>query len=125
MRCWRKRSGGWCCALADADLPLQQAGNFYDAVARYYGEIKKLAGDKHEAADTQAKLLSDRVFQLAADPTKTSGAPTPLKPVPKFEFAPLENALERLKKSAHAYDAAFGKNAAKLLAAGARRICWI
>jgi N-acetylated-alpha-linked acidic dipeptidase len=99
---------------SDAELPLQQAGNFYDAVARYYGEIKKLAGDKHEAADTQAKLLSDRVFQLSADPTKTSGAPTPLKTVPKFEFAPLENALERLKKSAHAYDSAFGKNAAKL-----------
>jgi N-acetylated-alpha-linked acidic dipeptidase len=99
---------------SDAELPLQQAGNFYDAVARYYGEIKKLAGNKHEAAEIQAKLLSDRVFQLAADPTKTSGAPTPLKPVPKFEFAPLENAIDRLKKSAHAYDDAFRKNAAKL-----------
>jgi N-acetylated-alpha-linked acidic dipeptidase len=99
---------------SDAELPLQQAGNFYDAVARYYAEIKKLAGNKHDAADTQAKLLSDRVFQLTADPTKTSGAPTPLKSVPKFEFAPLENAIERLKKSAHAYDDAFAKNAAKL-----------
>jgi N-acetylated-alpha-linked acidic dipeptidase len=99
---------------SDAELPLQQAGNFYDAVARYYAEIKKLAGNKHEAADTQAKLLSDRVFELAADPTRTSGAPTPLKPVPKFEFAPLENVIERLRKSAHAYDDAFAKNAAKL-----------
>jgi N-acetylated-alpha-linked acidic dipeptidase len=99
---------------ADSDLPLQQAGNFYDAMARYFGEIKKLAADKHEAADIQAKLLTDRAFQLAADPSKTSGSPTPLKPVPKLEFSPLENALDRLKKSAHGYDDAFAKNAAKL-----------
>jgi N-acetylated-alpha-linked acidic dipeptidase len=99
---------------ADSDLPLQQAGNFYDAMARYFGEIKKLAADKHEAADIQAKLLTDRAFQLAADPSKTSGSPTPLKPVPKLEFSPLENALDRLKKSAHGYDEAFAKNAAKL-----------
>jgi N-acetylated-alpha-linked acidic dipeptidase len=99
---------------ANSDLPLQQAGNFSDAVARYYGEIKKLAAEKHEKADTQAKLLADRGFQLAADPTKTSGPPTALKPVPKFELAPLENALERLKKSARAYDDAVRKNGASL-----------
>ncbi|MFL5236685.1 MAG: transferrin receptor-like dimerization domain-containing protein [Rhizomicrobium sp.] len=100
--------------MADSDLPLQRAGNFSDAVARYYGEIKKLAADKHEKAEIQAKLLADRGFQLAADPTKTSKPPTPLKTVPKFEFAPLENALDRLKKSAHAYDDTFAKNSAKL-----------
>jgi N-acetylated-alpha-linked acidic dipeptidase len=100
--------------LADADLPQQQAGNFYDAMARYYGEIKKLASDKHEAADTQAKLLTDKSFDLADDPTKSHGAPITLKPVPKLEFAPLENAIDRLKKSTHAYDDAFRKNSAKL-----------
>jgi N-acetylated-alpha-linked acidic dipeptidase len=109
-----KTIGRMVLRLANADLPVQQAGNFYDAVSRYYGEIKKLAGDKHEAAEIQAKLLSDRGFALAADPTKTSGAPTALKAVPKFEFAPLDNAIERLKKSAHAYDDAFGKKAARL-----------
>jgi N-acetylated-alpha-linked acidic dipeptidase len=46
----------------------------------------------------------------------------PLKPVPKFEFAPLENALDRLKKSAHAYDDAFRKNAAKLPAPAKARL---
>jgi N-acetylated-alpha-linked acidic dipeptidase len=99
---------------ADADLPLQQAGDFADTLARYYGEVKKLANDKREAAEIQGKLVSDRTFQLTADPTKTSGPPLPLKPVPTFELAPLENALDRLKKSAKAYDDAFAKNAAKL-----------
>ncbi len=99
---------------ADSDLPLQQAGDFADTLARYYGEVKKLANDKREAAEIQGKLVSDRAFQLTADPTKTSGPPLALKPVPKFELAPLENALDRLKKSAKAYDDAFAKNAAKL-----------
>jgi N-acetylated-alpha-linked acidic dipeptidase len=99
---------------ADSDLPLQQPGNFADAVGRYYGEIKKLAGAQHDAADLQAKLVSDHAFQLAADPTKTSGPPLPLKPVPKFDLAPLENAINRLKKSAQGYDSAFGRNAANL-----------
>ncbi|HEY1962635.1 MAG TPA: transferrin receptor-like dimerization domain-containing protein, partial [Rhizomicrobium sp.] len=93
-----------------------------DAVARYYGEVKKLAGDKHEAADTQAKMLADRAFQLTADPTKTSGAPVMLKPVPKFELAPLENAIARLKKSAQVYDSAVAKNAAKLPQQGKARL---
>ncbi|HUJ46178.1 MAG TPA: M28 family peptidase, partial [Rhizomicrobium sp.] len=77
---------------ADSDLPLQKAGNLATMVGRYLDEVKKLVKEKGEAADAQAKLLKDRAFQLVADPTKTSGVPTALKPVPKFEFAPLDNA---------------------------------
>jgi N-acetylated-alpha-linked acidic dipeptidase len=40
------------------------------------------------------------------DPTKTSGAPTPLGSVPHFNLAPLENAIDRLKKSSRDYDTA-------------------
>ena len=47
--------------------------------------MKKLADDKREEAATQAKLLRDSAFQLAADPTKTSGLPTALKPRADFE----------------------------------------
>jgi N-acetylated-alpha-linked acidic dipeptidase len=117
-----KTVGRMVLRLANADLPLQQADDFADAVGRYYGEIKKLAGTKHEAADIQGKMLSDRTFQLAADPTKTSGAPITLKPVPKFEFAALENAIDHLKKSAQAYDAAFAKSAPKLPAPAKARL---
>ena len=109
-----KTIGRMVLRIADSDLPVQQASNFAETMARYIGEIQKLAKDKREAADTQAKVLKDAAFKLAADPTKTSGVPTPLKPVPKFEFAPLENAVDRLKKSAKAYDDAFAKNATHL-----------
>jgi N-acetylated-alpha-linked acidic dipeptidase len=104
---------------ADADLPVQQAGDFADTISGYVTEVKKLADDKREAAQTQAKMLADHAFQLAADPTKSSGLPTPLLAVPKIDFAALDKAVARLKTSAAAYDAAFAKNALHL-APGAR-----
>jgi N-acetylated-alpha-linked acidic dipeptidase len=57
-------------------------------------------------------MLAGGAYRLADDPTKTSGAPTPLKGVPHFNLAPLENAIDRLKKSARAYDTALSVNGA-------------
>jgi N-acetylated-alpha-linked acidic dipeptidase len=68
--------------------------------------VKKLADNKRDAAEMQAKLFGINAFHLADDPTKTSGPPVKLKPVPHLNFAPLENAVERLKKSAKTYDEA-------------------
>jgi len=100
--------------LADTDVPVVQAGDFADTVAMYLGEVKKLADTRREAADIQAKALTDRVFEDTYDPTKTNGMPTALKPVPKFDFAPMDDAVKQLQKSAKAYDDAFAANASKL-----------
>ncbi|HXJ00255.1 MAG TPA: transferrin receptor-like dimerization domain-containing protein, partial [Micropepsaceae bacterium] len=97
---------------AEADVPVQRYGDFADTVSRYLDEVKKLADTKREAADAQAKMLSGNAYRLADDPTKTAGAPTPLKSVPHFNFAPLENAVDGLKKSAKAYDTALAANGA-------------
>ncbi|HEY6578684.1 MAG TPA: transferrin receptor-like dimerization domain-containing protein, partial [Rhizomicrobium sp.] len=106
---------GWLViSAAQSDVPLQQAGDFADAVASDLAAVKKLANEKRDQAKTQAALLHDRVFQLAADPTKSSGVPTALKPVPPIAFAPLDAAVDRLKKSAKTYDAAAAAHAAGL-----------
>jgi len=109
-----KTVGRMVIRAADSDLPIQRTGNFADTVATYVTEIKKLATDKREAAELQAKNLSDRVFELSADPTKSSAPPTALKPVPQIDFAPLDAAVTRLKASATAYDEALAKNGAAL-----------
>jgi N-acetylated-alpha-linked acidic dipeptidase len=110
---------GWLVlTVADADVPAQRATGFADAVSDYFDQVKKLADNKREEAETQAKLLRDRAFQLAADPTKSNGLPTVLDRVPHVEFAALEDAVDRLKRSAKAYDDALAKNASSL--AGAR-----
>jgi N-acetylated-alpha-linked acidic dipeptidase len=51
---------------------------------------------------------------LAADPTKSSGLPTPLEHVPHIEFATLEDAVDRLKHSSRVYDEALAKNVSGL-----------
>jgi N-acetylated-alpha-linked acidic dipeptidase len=58
--------------------------------------------------------LRDRAFQPAADPTKSSGLPTPLDRVPHLEFAALENSIDRLQRSAKAYGDALAKNGTDL-----------
>jgi N-acetylated-alpha-linked acidic dipeptidase len=106
----------------DSDLPLGRTQALADGVSEYLGQVKKLADEKREEADAQAKLLRDRAFQLAADPTKTSGLPTALDRVPHVEFAALEDAIDRLKRSAKAYDDALAKNASHLSGTGLARL---
>jgi N-acetylated-alpha-linked acidic dipeptidase len=107
---------------AETEIPVQRAGGFAEAVSDYLGEVKKLADDKRTEAETQAKLLRDRAFQLAADPTKSSGVPTALERVPHIEFAALEDAVDRLKLAAKAYDDALAKNASGLSGARLARL---
>ncbi|MGA7710892.1 MAG: transferrin receptor-like dimerization domain-containing protein [Rhizomicrobium sp.] len=101
---------------ADADLPVERADDFASEISLYATEVKKLADDKREAAELQSAMLRDRVFALSADPTKSHGNPTALDQVPKFDFAPLDAASDRLSKSAKAYDGALAKNGASLSA---------
>ena len=72
---------------ADAELPVEQAGNFAEAVSRYLEQVKKLETDKHNEADMQAKMLAGNAFQLAADPAKSNGVPTALQQVPSIDFS--------------------------------------
>src|SRR5262249_4857484 len=100
--------------MSESDVPLQRYGDFADTVSNYLDEVKKLADARREAQVVQAKMFDANAFKLSDDPTLSSGPPTPLKAVPYFNFAPLENALVRLKASAKAYDKALKDKAASL-----------
>jgi N-acetylated-alpha-linked acidic dipeptidase len=117
-----KTVGRMVLRVSESGVPVQRMGDFADAVSDYLDEVKKLADDKREEAETQAGLLRDRAFQLAADPTKSSGMPTALERVPHIEFAALEDAVARLKRSAKAYDDALAKNASGLPGARLARL---
>jgi N-acetylated-alpha-linked acidic dipeptidase len=107
---------------ADAELPLNSPQTFAVAVGKYLKQVKKLADDRRAAAQRQEKLMSARAYALAADPTRTHAAPVALKEVPKFDFGPLDAALERLNKSAAAYDAAVTAHGASLNPAKRRQL---
>jgi N-acetylated-alpha-linked acidic dipeptidase len=108
-----KTAGRIVLRLADADVPLARYGDFADTVARYADQVKKLADAKRQQAETQAKMLAANAFRLADDPSKSSGPPTVLKRVPHFNMAPLENAVDHLKRSAKAYDTALAGRGAR------------
>jgi N-acetylated-alpha-linked acidic dipeptidase len=99
-----KTAGRLVLRMADADLPVERYGDFADQVGVYLKEVQKLTKERREKAENQAKLLQGNLYNLSDDPTRPHAPPTALKPVPEIDFAPLEGAIERLKKSAKAYD---------------------
>jgi N-acetylated-alpha-linked acidic dipeptidase len=99
---------------ADADVPIVQTGDFASASAQYVTELKSLADENRRTAENQARMLAANAYDLSADPTKPHANPDPLKPVPNFDFSPLDQAVAGLKKSASAYDSALTQNGAKL-----------
>src|ERR1035438_3085642 len=95
--------------LADADvLPLQFAG-FSTAVQGYLEELHGLADQKRKTAEDLGKLLDQNAFGLAADPTRRLLPPDREPEVPYLNFAPLDNVVDRLKKSTKAYDDHYAK----------------
>src|SRR5262249_29193774 len=109
-----KTSGRLVERVADSDLPVQNAGGLANAISEYLEQVKKLADEEREQAEAQAGLLHDRAFQLAADPTKSSAVPAALDRVPHIEVASLADAVDRLKRSAKAYDDALANNGSHL-----------
>jgi N-acetylated-alpha-linked acidic dipeptidase len=109
-----KTAGHMMLRVADADLPVNRYGDFADQIGIYLDEVQKLAKSKKEKAETQAKLLAGNLYRLSDDPTKPSAPPIALKAVPPFDFKPLEDAAERLRKSAASYDRALANKGAAL-----------
>jgi len=98
--------------LADAGLLPFQFGNFSDTVRTYLDDLKKLDADQRAQIEEQNREIDEGVFSAAADPRKIS-VPPPKSPVPPhLNFAPLENGLDALTRSARNYDAARAKASA-------------
>jgi len=101
-----KTGGRLALRAADADLLPFQYGDFAETVGDEVAELKKLLLTERERAATVDRLLDQKAFALAADPTVSSGPPDREAEVPVLDFAPLDTAVARLKVSAAAYDQA-------------------
>jgi len=98
--------------FADADVLPFSYGAFADTVGEYLSQLHSLADSLRAHNEEQDALLANHAFTLAADPTVLSVPPPEAKPVPFLDFAPLDNALVKLKASAAAYDTAYAAAAA-------------
>jgi N-acetylated-alpha-linked acidic dipeptidase len=100
--------------IADADTPTMRFGDFADAVGTYFDEVGKLADKRRQEDRSRTKLAEADAFRLASDPLRPVGAPAPEAPTPHIELAALADAVDRLKLSAHAFDAAYKDKGARL-----------
>jgi len=90
--------------VADADVLPFQFGSFADTLDGYLTELHELADHERKDAEELARLLDQNAFKLADDPKRPLLAPEREPEVPYLDFAALDNAVVRLKKSAKAYD---------------------
>jgi N-acetylated-alpha-linked acidic dipeptidase len=98
---------------ADADVLPMRFGDFSSTVDRYIDQLHKQADDARKAAEAQQKLLDAGAYKLAADPSHPVAPPERLSNVPKIDFAPLDTAAKKLKKSAQAYEKTYNVRAAR------------
>ncbi len=94
---------------ADADVLPFAFEPFADTVGSYVDELKKLVTNGREKTETTNRLVRSEAFSVAADPTRTTIAPAIEEPAPRIDFTALDQAVAKLKASAHAYDAALAK----------------
>jgi len=89
--------------MADADLLPFEFSNFAETVKRYLDELKKLLKSRQDEIREQNRQLDEGVFSAIADPKKISVAPSREEIPPHLNFAPLENAVDALTRSADRY----------------------
>jgi N-acetylated-alpha-linked acidic dipeptidase len=89
--------------LANAEtLPVRFEG-FVRAVAGYVDELVKMADTMRSETEDRNRSIAERSFELASDP-RDPVAIAPKSPVPYLNFAPLENAIARLRASARTFE---------------------
>ena len=95
--------------LASAELLPYDFDNFTETIGRYIDEVKKLSRDKREQIIERNRQIDEGVFSATLDPRFPMVAP-PKETVPPFlNFAPLENGLAALQRTADLYSKALGQ----------------
>jgi len=101
-----KTGGRLVLRTAEAELLPFQFTDLAVRVAEEVGEVKKLLVAEREKSITVDRLIAQKAFALASDPTRPWGPLDFEIPVPVLDFTALDAATARLAASAAAYDQA-------------------
>jgi N-acetylated-alpha-linked acidic dipeptidase len=100
--------------LADAEiLPFDFAG-LADTVQKYTKDLEKLLTDKQEEIRERNQQLDEGVFKATFDPRRPTVAPQREEVPPHLNFAPMQNAADKLARSAERYKQALMRKQASL-----------
>ncbi|MGB6682933.1 MAG: transferrin receptor-like dimerization domain-containing protein, partial [Candidatus Acidiferrum sp.] len=89
--------------LADADLLPFDFGDFAETMQTYVHELKDLSKKMQDEIRERNKEIDEGLFTATADPKKTYVPPNKEEVPPYQDFAPLENAVDAVTRSAAAY----------------------
>jgi len=89
--------------LADADLLPFEFGDFADTVQTYLKELKALSQKMQDDIRERNREIEDGVFKATDDPKRPLVPPTVEAVPPHLNFAPMENAVDALSRSAAEY----------------------
>jgi N-acetylated-alpha-linked acidic dipeptidase len=92
--------------LADADLLPLQFTDFADDVKMYVREVEKFAAQQRDDIQEMNRKIDEGMYNATDDPRETWVTPKKEDVPPHLNFAPLDNAVEHLERSAAEYQKA-------------------
>ncbi len=95
--------------LADADLLPFEFNDFADTVQTYLKELKTLSQKMQDDIKERNREIEEGVFKATNDPKRPLVAPEVEAVPPHLNFAPMENAVDMLNRSAADYRKALEK----------------
>ena len=95
--------------LADAEVLPYDFVDFADTVQKYTKDLEKLLADKQDEIRERNQELDEGVFKATFDPRRPTVAPPKEEVPPHLNFAPMENVVEILTRSARRYQKALSQ----------------
>jgi N-acetylated-alpha-linked acidic dipeptidase len=95
--------------MANADVLPFDFNSFYKTLADYVTDIKSLLENSRTETEQENKMIGDKLFELAKDPTKTYHTPKLKDEVPYLNFSDLENAMAQLKEATEEFQKQYYK----------------
>lgn len=86
--------------LANAETLPFEFTNMAETVSGYLGEVTRLADSLRDETNSANQLIANGMLKAVQDPTETFVVPTQKDDVPFLNFAPIQNAISKLNKSA-------------------------
>jgi N-acetylated-alpha-linked acidic dipeptidase len=100
--------------LADAEVLPFDFVDFADTVEMYTKNLEKLLAEKQEEIRERNQELDEGMFKATLDPRRPTVAPAREEVPPHLNFAPMQNAVDALTRSAKHYRQALSQKQASL-----------
>jgi N-acetylated-alpha-linked acidic dipeptidase len=100
--------------LADAEILPFDFVNFADTVEKYTKDLQKLLADKQEEISERNAEIDEGLFKATFDPRRPTISPVREEVPPHLNFAPMQNAVDSLTRSARHYHETLTKQQASL-----------